>query len=77
VVGGNPSLINGLIQVTGGTPNLYLMNPAGIVFGENAQLNVPADFIATTATGIGFGDNLWFNAFGDNNCTSPSDVTTN
>ncbi|WP_446384592.1 filamentous hemagglutinin N-terminal domain-containing protein, partial [Coleofasciculus sp. E2-BRE-01] len=67
VVGENPSLINGLIQVTGGTPNLYLMNPAGIVFGENAQLNVPADFIATTATGIGFGDNLWFNAFGDNN----------
>ncbi|MEQ8464323.1 CHAT domain-containing protein [Coleofasciculus sp. E1-EBD-02] len=67
VVGENPSLINGLIQVTGGTPNLYLMNPAGIVFGENAQLNVPADFIATTATGIGFGDNLWFNALGDNN----------
>ncbi|MEQ8975513.1 MAG: CHAT domain-containing protein [Coleofasciculus sp. C1-SOL-03] len=67
VVGENPSLINGLIQVTGGTPNLYLMNPAGIVFGTNAQLNVPADFIATTATGIGFGDNLWFNAFGDNN----------
>ncbi|MEQ9552151.1 MAG: CHAT domain-containing protein [Coleofasciculus sp. G3-WIS-01] len=67
VVGENPSLINGLIQVTGGTPNLYLMNPAGIVFGINAQLNVPADFIATTATGIGFGDNLWFNALGDNN----------
>ncbi|MEQ9355617.1 CHAT domain-containing protein [Coleofasciculus chthonoplastes] len=67
VMGGNPSLINGLIQVTGGTPNLYLMNPAGIVFGINAQLNVPADFIATTATGIGFNDNLWFNAFGDNN----------
>ena len=67
VVGENPSLINGLIQVTGGTPNLYLMNPAGIVFGTNAQLNVPADFIATTATGIGFGDNLWFNGFGDNN----------
>ncbi|MEQ9481176.1 CHAT domain-containing protein [Coleofasciculus sp. F4-SAH-05] len=67
VVGENPSLINGLIQVTGGTPNLYLMNPAGIVFGTNAQLNVPADFTATTATGISFNDNLWFNAFGDNN----------
>ncbi|MFP4575081.1 MAG: filamentous hemagglutinin N-terminal domain-containing protein, partial [Coleofasciculus sp.] len=67
VVGGNPSLINGLIQVAGGKPNLYLINPAGIVFGTNAQLNVPADFIGTTATGIGFGDNLWFNAFGDNN----------
>jgi len=66
VVGGNPSLINGLIQVTGGNANLYLMNPAGIVFGQNAQLNVPADFMATTATGIGFGENRWFNAFGTN-----------
>ncbi|WP_204104190.1 MULTISPECIES: CHAT domain-containing protein, partial [Spirulina sp. CCY15215] len=66
VVGGNPSLINGLIQVTGGNSNLFLMNPAGIVFGNNASLNVPGDFTATTATGIGLGDN-WFNAFGNNN----------
>jgi filamentous hemagglutinin family protein len=66
VVGGNPSLINGLIQVTGGNSNLFLMNPAGIVFGPSASLNVPADFFATTATGIGFGENHWFNAFGDN-----------
>ncbi|MEQ9485677.1 CHAT domain-containing protein [Coleofasciculus sp. F4-SAH-05] len=66
VIGENPSIIDGLIQVTGGTANLYLMNPAGIVFGANAQLNVPANFTATTATGIGFG-NDWFNALGDNN----------
>jgi len=65
VMGENPSIIDGLIQVTGGTSNLYLMNPAGIVFGANAQLNVPANFTATTATGIGFG-NHWFNAFGNN-----------
>ena len=67
VVGGNPSIINGLIQVTGGNSNLYLMNPAGMVFGQNASLNVPGDFMATTATGIGFGNNNWFNAFGSNN----------
>ncbi|WP_256529599.1 two-partner secretion domain-containing protein, partial [Limnofasciculus baicalensis] len=67
VTGGDASLINGLIQVTGGNSNLYLMNPAGIVFGPNAQLNVPAAFTATTATGIGFGDNNWFNATGVNN----------
>jgi len=66
VVGGNPSLINGLIQVTGGNSNLFLMNPAGIVFGPNASLNVPASFTATTATGIGFGGNNWFNAIGNN-----------
>lgn len=65
VVGGEPSFINGLIQVTGGSSNLFLMNPAGIVFGTNAHLNIPAAFTATTATGIGFEDG-WFNAFASN-----------
>jgi filamentous hemagglutinin family protein len=67
VTGGNPSLINGLIQVSGGNSNLFLMNPAGIIFGTNAQLNLPASFTATTATGIGFDSNNWFNATGSNN----------
>lgn len=67
ITGGNPSLINGLIQVTGGNSNLFLINPAGIVFGQSATLNLPASFTATTATGIGFGNNNWFNAFGNNN----------
>ncbi|MEQ8384746.1 MAG: filamentous hemagglutinin N-terminal domain-containing protein [Coleofasciculus sp. A1-SPW-01] len=66
VVGGDASVINGLIQVTGGNPNLYIMNPAGIILGPNAQLNVPGDFIVTTADAIGFGDNNWFNAIGGN-----------
>ncbi|MEQ9483315.1 MAG: filamentous hemagglutinin N-terminal domain-containing protein [Coleofasciculus sp. F4-SAH-05] len=66
VTSNNPSIINGLIQVTGSNANLFLINPAGIIFGSNAQLNVPADFTATTATGIGFSNNHWFNAFGSN-----------
>jgi filamentous hemagglutinin family protein len=66
VTGGDASIINGLIQVTGGNSNLYLMNPAGIIFGSNASLNVPASFTATTATGIGFGGNHWFNAIANN-----------
>ncbi len=66
VVGGDLSIINGLIQVTGGNSNLFIMNPAGIIFGQGASLNVPADFTATTATGIGFGNGNWFNAFGSN-----------
>jgi len=66
IVGSDPSIINGLIQVTGGDSNLYLMNPAGMIFGENAQLNVPASFTATTANGIGFNGG-WFNAVGNNN----------
>jgi len=70
VVGGDPSIINGVIQVSGSNSNLFLMNPAGIVFGPNATLNVPADFFATTATGIGFGNDKWFNASGNNDYLS-------
>jgi len=66
VVGSQPSIINGLIEVTGGNSNLYLMNPAGMIFGTNARLDVPAAFTATTANGIGFNGG-WFNAVGDNN----------
>src|SRR6476469_2211773 len=57
VEGGDASIINGLIQVSGGNSNLFLMNPAGIVFGSSASLNVPASFTATTANAIGFGNN--------------------
>src|SRR5919199_2936915 len=69
ITGGNPSLINGLIQVTGGNSNLFLMNPAGLIFGPSSSLNVPGSFNATTATGIGFG-NQWFSAIGNNNWAS-------
>ncbi|WP_221644655.1 MULTISPECIES: filamentous hemagglutinin N-terminal domain-containing protein [unclassified Nostoc] len=64
--GGDPSVINGLIQVTGGKSNLFLMNPAGIIFGPNASLNLPAALTVTTANGIGFGSN-WFSATGNSN----------
>jgi filamentous hemagglutinin family protein len=66
VSGGNASYVNGLIQVPDSNANLFLMNPAGMMFGPNASLNVPAAFTATTANGIGFGQG-WFNAVGNNN----------
>ncbi|MGB0561588.1 MAG: CHAT domain-containing protein [Spirulinaceae cyanobacterium] len=62
VVGGNASIIDGLIQAN---PNLYLMNPAGIVFGANASLNVGGDFFATTADQICF-EGGCFNSVGLN-----------
>ncbi|WP_445301680.1 CHAT domain-containing protein [Microcoleus sp. MON1_C1] len=65
VVGGNPSIINGLIKVSGGNSNLFLINPSGIIFGPNASLNLPAAFTATTATNIGFDSGL-FNVAGAN-----------
>ena len=68
VTSGNPSLINGLIQISGGgSPNLFLMNPAGMVFGADASLNLPGSFTATTATGIGLSGGGTFNALDGNN----------
>lgn len=65
VVGGDASVINGLIEVTGSNANLYLLNPAGIIFGADATLNVPADFMAATADGVSFG-NEWFSVLENN-----------
>ncbi|MCS6302420.1 MAG: filamentous hemagglutinin N-terminal domain-containing protein [Nitrospira sp.] len=50
VTGGNVSNIFGTIQTTGfGNANLFLMNPAGIVFGPTASLNVGGSVTFTTA----------------------------
>ncbi|HEY9878970.1 MAG TPA: filamentous hemagglutinin N-terminal domain-containing protein, partial [Leptolyngbyaceae cyanobacterium] len=65
VAGGDPSVINGLLQVTGSNTNLFLINPAGILFGPNSQINVPGIFTATTASAIQIGD-YWLDALGSN-----------
>ncbi len=63
VTGGNPSNILGTIQTTGfGGANLFLMNPAGIVFGPNASLNVGGSVSFTTADYLRLADDAHFNA---------------
>ncbi|MGD1936359.1 MAG: beta strand repeat-containing protein, partial [Cyanophyceae cyanobacterium] len=64
ISGGEPSFIDGTIQVSGGTPNLFLLNPAGAVFGPNSQLNVPASFHFSTANQVQFGSEFGLNIFG-------------
>lgn len=63
ITGGEASVVNGLIRMTGGSANLYLINPAGVMFGQNARLDVPGSFLVTTATGVGFGEQL-FSVYG-------------
>ncbi|NJM62936.1 MAG: filamentous hemagglutinin N-terminal domain-containing protein [Oscillatoriales cyanobacterium RU_3_3] len=61
VTGGNRSNILGTLGVLGNS-NLFLINPKGIVFGQNARLDVRGSFLATSADSIVFNNGLEFSA---------------
>ncbi|MEQ8971184.1 MAG: filamentous hemagglutinin N-terminal domain-containing protein [Coleofasciculus sp. C1-SOL-03] len=63
VTGMKPSQILGTLGTFGaGSPNLFLINPNGIIFGQNAKLDVAGSFVATTANGVGLGETGRFSA---------------
>ena len=58
VTGGDLSNIFGVLGVDGAA-DLFLLNPNGIVFGENATLDIAGSFYATTAAAIELGDEVF------------------
>ncbi len=75
VTGNNPSNISGVLSTSGASnPNLFLINPQGISFGQNASLQINGSFVATTANALGFSEQGFFSASNPNN---PALLTVN
>jgi filamentous hemagglutinin family protein len=62
VTGGQRSMINGLLRSDIAGANLYLLNPAGVVFGQNASLDVKGSFHVSSADYLKFADGAKFYA---------------
>ncbi|MEM7063904.1 MAG: filamentous hemagglutinin N-terminal domain-containing protein [Cyanobacteria bacterium P01_B01_bin.77] len=56
ITGNAPSAIDGTLGVDG-LANLFLLNPSGIVFGDNAQLDVAGSFMVASI------DSLWVDGY--------------
>ncbi|WP_039727677.1 two-partner secretion domain-containing protein [Leptolyngbya iicbica] len=87
VTGGTLSDLQGTIQA-GGNANLFLINPAGVVIGPNARLDIGGSFLASTGNGLWFDNGFLYDVadpevpplltisapFGINLGTAPSDI---
>jgi filamentous hemagglutinin family protein len=66
VTGGEVSKINGLLKSKVGQASFYFINPAGVTFGANSSVDVPAAFHVSTADKLKFANGSEFSAANPN-----------
>ncbi len=62
VTGGRMSTIDGHLRSEVGQADFFFINPAGVVFGPNARVDVPAAFHVSTADELRFADGSVYSA---------------
>lgn len=72
VTGGSASNIDGTLGATISAANLYLINPAGLIFGPHATLDIGGSFYASSASYVKLSDGSRFDAL----ATSPGVLST-
>ena len=60
VTGGSPSSIDGTLRSTILGANLYFLNPAGVMFGPNASLDISGSFHVSTVNYLKFPDGNFY-----------------
>jgi len=62
VTGGSVSIINGPLRLAAaaGSPGFWFINPAGVVFGAGASIDVPGGFHVSTASYLKFADGNFY-----------------
>ncbi len=60
VTGGNESLIDGKLSCDIPGSDLYLLNPSGIIFGENASLDIQGSFHTATSDYLRLGEDIFY-----------------
>lgn len=76
VTGGEVSSINGVLTSKLKNADFYLINPAGITFGDGARVDVPAAFHSSTANSLHFADGSTLNMTANNSTFSAAEPSS-